>query len=32
MLKHLFLAKRRRPAPRHVRPAADTMPRLRWYS
>jgi hypothetical protein len=32
MLKHLFPAKRRRPAPRHVRRAGDTMPRIRWYS
>jgi hypothetical protein len=32
MLKHLFLAKRRRPAPRPVRPQTDTMPRIRWYA
>ena len=32
MLKLLFTAKRRRPAPRHVRQAVDTMPRIRWYS
>jgi hypothetical protein len=32
MLKHLFIAKRRRPASRHVRQAADPMPRIRWYS
>jgi hypothetical protein len=32
MLKHLFTAKRRRPAPRHVRRAVDPMPRIRWYS
>jgi hypothetical protein len=32
MLKHLFLAKRRRPAPRPVRQPAATMPRIRWYS
>jgi hypothetical protein len=31
MFKHLFLAKRRRPAPRHVR-QPDPMPRMRWYS
>ena len=32
MLERIFLAKRRRPAPRHVRQPADTMPRIRWYS
>ena len=32
MLKHLFLAKRRRPAPRPDRQQAATMPRIRWYS
>jgi hypothetical protein len=32
MFKHLFTAKRRRPAPRHVRQPVDTMPRIRWYS
>ena len=32
MLKHLFTAKRRRPAPRDVRQSVDTMPRIRWYS
>jgi hypothetical protein len=32
MLKHLFTAKRRRPAPRPVRQLADPMPRIRWYS
>jgi hypothetical protein len=32
MLKHLFIAKRRRPAPRHVRTQADPMPRIRWYA
>ncbi len=32
MFKHLVLAKRRRPAPRHVRRAADPMPRIRWYA
>jgi hypothetical protein len=32
MLKQLFIAKRRRPAPRHVRQPVDTMPRIRWYS
>jgi hypothetical protein len=32
MLKHLFTAKRRRPAPRHVRQLVDTMPRIRWSS
>ena len=32
MFKHLFTAKRRRRAPRHVRQPVDTMPRIRWYS
>jgi len=32
MFKHLFTAKRRRHAPRHVRQPVDTMPRIRWYS
>jgi hypothetical protein len=32
MLKHLFFAKRRRPAPRPVRQPVDTMPRIRWYA
>jgi hypothetical protein len=32
MFKYLFSAKRRRPAPRHVRQPVDTMPRIRWYS
>lgn len=32
MLKQLFTAKRRRPAPRNVRRAVDPMPRIRWYS